>query len=308
MDLTNTRIQNTYGGVMNVGATGFNENFQQITDGFGTPMPIEASTSGVNFTGNIYVNGVTGLIGSSGTSGSSGSSGENGATGPIGATGATGADGISSGKNYYFNIEEYGGVTGYHLLSTQPNRRDQATLNLTLSGGATGYIDQFITGQLGFTTIPAGVQDFSIFLLMDSANADMDAYAELELANSAGVGYGTTIRTNTQKIDYVEASTPTRVELTSVFNETAINATDRMIVRLVVHNQDATSRTATLYSQGNAFYSFVNTSIGVTTSKFVSNENDTYTSTAAVQYVITLTQAEYDAIPSPQANTLYIVI
>lgn len=87
MDLTNTRIQNTYGGVMNVGATGFTGNFQQITDGFGTPMPMEASTSGINFTGNVYVNGVTGLIGSSGTSGTSGTSGQDGRDG-AGATGA----------------------------------------------------------------------------------------------------------------------------------------------------------------------------------------------------------------------------
>lgn len=87
MDLTNTRIQNTYGGVMNVGATGFTGDFQQITDGFGTPMPMEASTSGINFIGNIYVNGVTGLIGSSGTSGTSGTSGNDGRDG-AGATGA----------------------------------------------------------------------------------------------------------------------------------------------------------------------------------------------------------------------------
>jgi len=305
VDLTNTRIQNTYGGVMNVGATGFNENFQRITDGFGNPMPLEASTSGVNFTGNIYVNGVTGLIGSSGTSGTSG---VNGPTGATGATGPQGADGISSGKNYFFNIQEYGGVTGYHLLGTTPNGRDEATLNLTLPGGATGYIDLYITGELGFTTIPAGVQDFSIFLELPTENSDMDAYVELELANSAGVGYGTTITTNTQKIGWVEAGVPFRTELTAVFNQTTINTTDRMIARIVVHNQDATSRTATLYSQGNSFYSFVNTSIGVTTSKFVSNENDIYASTAAVQYVITLTQAEYDAIVSPQANTLYVVI
>jgi hypothetical protein len=40
---------------------------------------------------------------------------------------------------------------------------------------------------------------------------------------------------------------------------------------------------------------------------FVQNTADTYTSSAAVQQVVTLTQAEYNAIGSPNANTLYII-
>jgi len=37
------------------------------------------------------------------------------------------------------------------------------------------------------------------------------------------------------------------------------------------------------------------------------NNTDIYTSSAAVQQVVTLTQAEYNAIGSPDANTLYII-
>ena len=40
---------------------------------------------------------------------------------------------------------------------------------------------------------------------------------------------------------------------------------------------------------------------------FVQNTTDTYTSSAAVQQVVTLTQAEYNAIGSPDANTLYVI-
>jgi hypothetical protein len=40
---------------------------------------------------------------------------------------------------------------------------------------------------------------------------------------------------------------------------------------------------------------------------FVLNTKDTYTSSPKVQQIITLTQAEYNAIGSPDANTLYII-
>lgn len=40
----------------------------------------------------------------------------------------------------------------------------------------------------------------------------------------------------------------------------------------------------------------------------IGNNTDTYTGTAAAQYIITLTQAEYDAIGTKNANTLYVII
>ena len=38
------------------------------------------------------------------------------------------------------------------------------------------------------------------------------------------------------------------------------------------------------------------------------NRTDTYTGTAGVNFVITLTQAEYDAIGTPDANTFYVIV
>jgi len=46
---------------------------------------------------------------------------------------------------------------------------------------------------------------------------------------------------------------------------------------------------------------------GAVTSSLVRNTADTYTSSAAVQQIVTLTQTEYNAIGSPDANTLYII-
>jgi hypothetical protein len=51
-------------------------------------------------------------------------------------------------------------------------------------------------------------------------------------------------------------------------------------------------------------------SFGVTgsvTGNVLGNNTDTFTSSAPVQQVVTLTQAEYNAIGSPNANTLYII-
>jgi len=52
-NLTNTQIQNTYGGVINIGPSGATGSLQTLTDGFGTNLPLQISTSGVNFTGSV---------------------------------------------------------------------------------------------------------------------------------------------------------------------------------------------------------------------------------------------------------------
>lgn len=41
---------------------------------------------------------------------------------------------------------------------------------------------------------------------------------------------------------------------------------------------------------------------------FVSNMGDNYTGSAKITNVVTLTSAEYSAIPTASANTLYIVL
>jgi len=52
-NLTGTQIQNTYGGVINIGPSGATGSLQTLSDGFGTNLPLQISTSGVNFTGSV---------------------------------------------------------------------------------------------------------------------------------------------------------------------------------------------------------------------------------------------------------------
>lgn len=42
-------------------------------------------------------------------------------------------------------------------------------------------------------------------------------------------------------------------------------------------------------------------------SAFIDNSTDTYTSEAKIEHVVSLTQAEYDAISTPDENTLYYI-
>jgi hypothetical protein len=52
-NLTNESIKDTYGGVINIGPSGASASLQSLTDGFGNTLPMEFSTSGVNFTGSV---------------------------------------------------------------------------------------------------------------------------------------------------------------------------------------------------------------------------------------------------------------
>lgn len=80
MNLTGQQIKDTYEGVLNIGATGLTGSLQTITDGLGNPLPMQVSSTTVNFTGTV-----TGIVGNTGPAGPTG------AQGPIGPTGSGGA-------------------------------------------------------------------------------------------------------------------------------------------------------------------------------------------------------------------------
>jgi hypothetical protein len=96
-NLTNTSIQDTYGGILNIGAAGLTGALQQVTDGFGNPLPFEVNSTEIAFTGTV-----SGLIGNTGPAGPTGATGPQGATGPAGGGGGGGlvnGTGTSSLKN-----------------------------------------------------------------------------------------------------------------------------------------------------------------------------------------------------------------
>ena len=103
MNLQGQQIKETYGGVLNIGSAGLSGSLTPITDGEGNVLPIEVSSTTVNFTGNITgaplgssgTSGTSGVNGSSGASGTSGTSGINGTNGTSGINGTSGTSGIN---------------------------------------------------------------------------------------------------------------------------------------------------------------------------------------------------------------------
>lgn len=113
MNLAGDQIKDTYGALLNIGASGALSTLQPVTDGFGNVLPFELSTTTFNFTGNVTGGpiGPTGAAGSSGTSGTSGVSGTSGTSGTSGVSGSSGTSG-TSGTDGTSGTSGINGATG----------------------------------------------------------------------------------------------------------------------------------------------------------------------------------------------------
>ena len=123
-------------------------------------------------------------------------------------------------------------------------------------------VQDFITPELGFSIIPAGVQRFNLHYLLPTSNSDLEGYIELQLADSTGTPIGSTITSNVSLLPYVDAINPGELNVDVVLPTTSISPTNRMIVRLYLNNLDSTLRSVIFYTEGNANYSYVITSVG----------------------------------------------
>jgi hypothetical protein len=207
--------------------------------------------------------GPTGFTGGQGPTGPTGFTGPIGNVGPTGPTGSTGPSGISSGATYYFNQSQSSGVAPYKVLAATPSGAAQQTvLQTAIGAGTSRLMQQFLTPELGFAVIPGGSQMFHLHLLKDAPANDFEAYATIQLANSAGVGYGTILTSGPALITWIDAVTPVEVTTDITIPTTTILTTDRMIVKIYVTNIGSGSHPVTFYTEGTQFYSFVVTSVG----------------------------------------------
>ncbi len=124
-------------------------------------------------------------------------------------------------------------------------------------------VSEFLTPQLGFAVIPGGTQRFHFHFLKQASNDSIETYATIQLANSSGVAIGPVIQTGTSLIGWVDASTPVEVTLDLTLSTTAIDPTNRMIVRIYLMNNDSNAHIVNWYTEGNQYYAFVLTSVGV---------------------------------------------
>ena len=98
--LTNLYVSQSYQGLIKLedSTQGGSGTLQNVQDGLGNNLALQISTTEVNVTGSLFVNGVpvsTGSAGTSGTSGINGSSGTSGINGSSGSSGSSGQSGSS---------------------------------------------------------------------------------------------------------------------------------------------------------------------------------------------------------------------
>ena len=206
----------------------------------------DMQAAGTNY---IVANG-GGEAGSSGTSGTSGSSG------------TSGQNGISAGRTYYFNQSETSDVAGYKVLDELPTTGTTQTVTTTLTNTQQNVlVESYITPELGFNLIPAGVQRFQLHLLKPTSNDDIDVYVTLQLANSTGGTIGSLITSSANLVTW-NGGNPAEVYVDVVFTSTQIDPTSRMIVKIYLNNNESSSKSVNYYAEGTA-YSYVITSVGV---------------------------------------------
>lgn len=272
-------------------------------------------SSGTN--GTSGVNGAAGTSGTDGSSGSSGSSGVSGTDGSSGSSGTSGIDGITAGRTYYFNQSQSSDIEGYKVLSEEPSASGVQTVAVSAPGSTNDvFVAQYITSELGFAVIPSGVQRFYVHYLKPAENDNINAYLTLQLADSAGVPYGPVITTSAEYIGW-NSGLATEVIIEQVLPTTNITETDRMIVKLYVNNLDATTHNVTYYTE-NGDYSFVITSVGQSfatsgtsgtngTSGVSPTGGITTSGPNTIANIWSGSQAQYDALGSYSAETLYFI-
>jgi hypothetical protein len=124
-------------------------------------------------------------------------------------------------------------------------------------------VESFITEELGFSIIPAGVQRFHLHFLKDAKVADIEAYVQIRLADSTGTPIGPTLSTGKNYIEWNDSVTTVETLIDLTLPTTGIDPTNRMIANIYLDNKDSNSRTVQWHTEGTDDYSYVMTSVGV---------------------------------------------
>jgi len=298
-----------------------------------------SGTSGVNGTsGTSGANGTSGTSGANGTSGVNGTSGTSGNSGTSGTSGTAGTSGTSFASPYVGNIIVTGSVTATNgftgsLLGTASfasniaNGLSPTFLNATAS-------NVLITGTasvaLLYTTTISSSVIFSSGsnLLGDSATLDTQTFIGIVKTSGSFSATGSTgftggdfkVTDQTKNgefdVDFFKVKTVNGAQFTgSVSSQngftgsllgTASFATQALSSSYAVSASFAPSTSPFPFTGTATISGSLNVS-GSVTGNVLGNNTDTYTTSAPVQQVITLTQAEYNAIVTPNVNTLYII-
>jgi hypothetical protein len=163
---------------------------------------------------------------------------------------------------YYLNESQSSPISGYKVLSIEPSGAAEQTVVATTSGTTPVLVSDFISDEIGQSLIPFGTQRFHIHFLKANSGNSIEAFAELQLADSTGTLIGSTLTTNVVLIGYIDAVTPVETLFDVVLPSIVIDPTDRMVVRLYVKElSGGSSHNVTFYTEGTSNYSYVITSL-----------------------------------------------
>ncbi len=172
----------------------------------------------------------------------------------------TSVSNIIGGKTYFFNLSVDSDIADYKELSEEPTTASTQSTTVSLSGSSNdNFISQFITPELGFNIIPAGVQRFYLNFLKPAENDEISAYVELQLTDFSGGTIGSPIVSGIESIGW-NGSSPYELPIDVTFPTTTISPTNRIAVRIYCNNYESSSHNITFYTEGNE-YSFVTTTV-----------------------------------------------
>ena len=266
-------INTSYSGLIktNDNGTAGTSGRKQLSDGQGNLLPIEVSQTDVLLVNPTLItgSGLTGITADqnadsflyTGTQDFTGATVTGLSAGTSGTSGSSGVNGIVSGKLFYFNQSQSSDIAPFKVLAEAPNGPEQTVEQIDITTGEARLVSSFLTPALGFDLIPAGVQRFHMHFLKTAQIHDFEGYCTIELANSAGVGYGTILPSSNALVTWIDAATPVEIETDLILPSTSILPTDRMIVKVYAKNIGTGSRTITWYTEGIQNYSYVTTSI-----------------------------------------------
>jgi len=159
---------------------------------------------------------------------------------------------------YYFNLSATASVNGYRDLSTTPLPNGGTYSIETMTSNETGHlVESFITKELGFSIIPAGVQRFHLHFLKGAVGHDIEAYVQIRLADSSGTPIGPTLSTGKNYIGWNDSVTTVETLVDLTLPTTGIDPTNRMIANIYLDNKDSNSRTVQWHTEGTDDYSYV---------------------------------------------------
>jgi hypothetical protein len=148
----------------------------------------------------------------------------------------------------------------YRELSRTPTSTAETSTGLTLSAGASGTIESFLTpsGDPGVTLVPAGLWTFYLHVYGSSATDDYNLYTQVYKRDISTAE--TLLFTSDTAFITDIGTTSSMFIVDGVFPTTSLLSTDRILVNVCAEKVNAGTGTIYLATEGTSHYSVVNTS------------------------------------------------